>query len=64
MISEAIRGQPWEPCKDRSADNGLTVREQIKAKRARDVNRVAKELATRPWDGKDLGQTKRAAVSL
>jgi hypothetical protein len=47
-----------EPCKDCNPDSGLTVREQIKADRARDVDRVAKESADRPWD-KDFGQAKR-----
>jgi hypothetical protein len=48
-------------CKDCSADTGLTVREQIKADRAREADRVAKESADRPWDGKDFGQAKRPA---
>jgi hypothetical protein len=47
-----------EPCKDCNPDSGLTVREKIKADRARDVDRVAKESADRPWD-KDFGQAKR-----
>jgi hypothetical protein len=48
-----------EPCKDCKADAGLTIREEIKAARARDVERMAKESAGRPWDGKDIGQGKR-----
>jgi hypothetical protein len=48
-----------EPCKDCKADTGLTIREEIKAARARDVERMAKESAGRPWDGKDIGQGKR-----
>jgi hypothetical protein len=47
-----------EPCKDCNPDTGLTIREQIKADRAREVDRVAKESADRPWD-KDFGQAKR-----
>jgi hypothetical protein len=47
-----------EPCKDCNPELGLTVREQIKADRAREVDRVAKESADRPWD-KDFGQAKR-----
>jgi hypothetical protein len=47
-----------EPCKDCNPDSGLTVREQIKADRARDIDRVAKESADRPWD-KDFGQAKQ-----
>lgn len=47
-----------EPCKDCNADTGLTVREQIKADRAREVDRIAKESTDRPWDGKDYGRTK------
>jgi hypothetical protein len=47
-----------EPCKDCNPEVGLTVREQIKADRAREVDRVAKESADRPWD-KDFGQAKR-----
>jgi hypothetical protein len=50
-------------CKNCSADTGLTVREQIKADRARDVDRVAKESTDRPWDGKDFGQAKLMGVS-
>jgi hypothetical protein len=51
-------------CKDCSADTGLTVREQIKADRAREVDRIAKESTERPWDGKDIGQVKRQPSSL
>jgi hypothetical protein len=47
-----------EPCKDCNAD-GLTIREEIKAARARDADRMAKEATGRPWDGKDIGQGKR-----
>jgi hypothetical protein len=52
-----------EPCKDCIADTGLTIREQIKADRAREVDRIAKESTDRPWDGKDFGQVKRASPS-
>ena len=48
-------------CKDCNADTGLTVREQIKAVRAREADRIAKESTDRPWDGKDIGQVKRAS---
>jgi hypothetical protein len=52
-----------EACKDCGAATGpapeLTIREQIKADRAREVERIAKESADRPWDGKDFGQIKR-----
>ena len=48
-----------EPCKDCSAETGPTLREQIKAARALDLERMAKESASRPWDGKDIGQGKR-----
>jgi hypothetical protein len=48
------------PCKDCSADTGLTVREQIKADRAREADRIAKESPDRPWDGKDFGRTDKA----
>ena len=51
-----------EPCKDCNVATELTVRERIKAERALDADRVAKESAARPWDGKDLGQTKRAST--
>jgi hypothetical protein len=51
-----------EPCKDCDPVTGLTVREQIKADRAREADRVAKESAERPWDGKDIGQAKRAST--
>jgi hypothetical protein len=47
-----------EPCKDCGPDKRLTVREQIKADRARDVDRIAKESTDRPWDGKDYGQVR------
>lgn len=50
-----------DPCKDCDAVTGLTVRERIKADRAREVDRVAKETTERPWDGKDLGQTRRTS---
>jgi hypothetical protein len=46
-------------CKDCSPDAGLTVREQIKADRARQADRIARESTDRPWDGKDFGQGKR-----
>jgi hypothetical protein len=46
-------------CKDCNANASLTIREQIKADRARDVERVAKESNDpRPWDIKNSGQTK------
>jgi hypothetical protein len=51
-----------EPCKDCDPVTGLTMREQIKADRARESDRVAKESAERPWDGKDIGQAKRAST--
>ena len=47
------------PCKDCSAETGLTIREEIKAARARDVERMAEEFTGRPWDGKDFGQGTR-----
>jgi hypothetical protein len=49
-----------EPCKNCNATTEPTIREQIKAERARDADRVAKESTSRPWDGKDIGQAKRA----
>jgi len=49
-----------EPCKDCKAPPELTARERIKAERALDADRVAKESAARPWDGTDIGQAKRA----
>jgi hypothetical protein len=52
-----------EPCKDCSPDTGLTVREQIKADRAREADRIAKESSDRPWDGKDFGQAKRTSTT-
>jgi hypothetical protein len=52
-----------EPCKDCSPDTGLTVREQIKADRAREADRIAKEPADRPWDSKDFGLAKRTNTS-
>jgi hypothetical protein len=51
-----------EPCKDCNAATELTIRERIKAERALDADRVAKESAARPWDGRDVGQTKRAST--
>jgi hypothetical protein len=48
-----------ELCKDCDAVTALTIREEIKATRARDVERMAKESTGRPWDGKDIGQGKR-----
>ena len=48
-----------EPCKDCAPNTELSVREQIKADRAREVERIAKESTDRPWDGKDLGLIKR-----
>ena len=48
-----------DPCKDCDTVTGLTVRERIKADRAREADRVAKESTERPWDGKDIGQIKR-----
>ena len=51
-----------EPCKDCDAVTGLTVREQIKADRVREADRVAKESTVRPWDGKDIGQVKRTST--
>ena len=50
-------------CKDCKAGTQLTIREQIKADRARDVERVAKESADRPWDLKDPGSPKREPSS-
>jgi hypothetical protein len=50
-------------CSDCSTETGLTLREQIKAERARDAERVAKESKDRPWDAKDLGQAKPAPPS-
>jgi hypothetical protein len=50
-------------CKDCKTDSQLTIREQIKADRARDVERVAKESAERPWDVKDTGHPKREPSS-
>jgi hypothetical protein len=47
-----------EPCKECSSEKEATVREQIKADRARDAERIAKESADRPWDGKDFGQIR------
>jgi hypothetical protein len=47
-----------EPCKDCNPETGLTIREQIKADRAREAERIARESADRPWDGKDYGRTK------
>lgn len=52
-----------ESCKDCKALPNLTIREQIKAQRAIDADRVAKESATRPWDGTDIGQTKRVTTT-
>jgi hypothetical protein len=52
-----------EPCKDCGPDAGLTVREQIKADRAREADRIAKEPTDRPWDGKDFGQAKRTSAT-
>jgi hypothetical protein len=47
-----------EPCKDCNPETGLTIREQIKAYRASEVDRIAREPADRPWDGKDYGRAK------
>ena len=52
-----------EPCKDCAAPPELSIREQIKAQRAIDADRVAKESSVRPWDGTDIGQAKRANSS-
>jgi hypothetical protein len=56
-----------DPCVDCGATAGaapeLSIREQIKADRAREVDRIAKESADRPWDGKDLGQIKRTSTA-
>jgi hypothetical protein len=52
-----------EPCRDCKAPPDLTIREQIKAQRAIDADRVAKESATRPWDGTDIGQAKRVTTT-
>jgi hypothetical protein len=57
IVSEA--GAEPVPCKDCSAETGLTVREQIKADRAREADRIAKESSDRPWDGKDFGRAKQ-----
>jgi hypothetical protein len=57
--SAAVAGP--ESCKDCATETGLTIREQIKAERAREVERIAKESTDRPWDGKDLGQAKRTS---
>jgi hypothetical protein len=51
-----------DPCKDCNAAPELTIREQIKADRAREAERVAKESSDRPWDGKDLGGVKRTTT--
>ena len=48
-----------EPCKDCNPETGLSIREQIKADRAREAERIAKESTARPWDGRDFGPTKR-----
>jgi hypothetical protein len=53
-----------EPCKDCDTVTGISVREQIKADRAREADRIAKESTVRPWDGKDFGQTKRENAPL
>jgi hypothetical protein len=52
-----------EPCKDCKPPPELTIREQIKAQRAIDAERVAKESTVRPWDGTDIGQAKRATTT-
>jgi hypothetical protein len=55
-----------EPCKDcatAGAAPELSIREQIKADRAREVERIAKESADRPWDGKDFGLIKRTPAT-
>jgi hypothetical protein len=52
-----------EPCRDCKAAPELTIREQIKAQRAVDADRVAKESAVRPWDGTDIGQATRAPTT-
>jgi hypothetical protein len=57
-INFAAADTASEPCKDCSPDKELTVREQIKADRARDAERIAKESAGRPWDGRDFGQIR------
>ena len=49
-------------CKDCNPETGLTIREQIKVDRAREVERIAKETTTRPWDGLDLGYVKRTST--
>ena len=51
-----------ETCKDCEAITVLTVRERIKADRAREADRVAKESTVRPWDGKDIGQVQRTST--
>jgi hypothetical protein len=52
-----------EPCKDCNPETGQTVREQIKADRAREADRIAKESTDRPWDGKDFGFAKRTSIA-
>jgi hypothetical protein len=52
-----------EPCKDCNPETGLTIREQIKAERALEADRIAKESTDRPWDGKDYGRTKPTSAT-
>ena len=52
-----------DPCKDCKPPAELSVREQIKAQRAIDADRVAKESTVRPWDGTDIGQTRRTPTA-
>ena len=52
-------GAASESCKDCGPNTELSVRDQIKADRAREVERIAKESTGRPWDGQDLGLVKR-----
>jgi hypothetical protein len=50
-----------EPCVD--CNNGPSLREQIKVERAREAERIAKESADRPWDGRDILRVKRPVTS-
>jgi hypothetical protein len=47
-------------CSNCIPEGEITIREQIKADRARDLERTAKETTDRPWDGKDFGRAKRS----
>ena len=57
FCTTAVSAAP--PCPECGPDKVESVREAIRAERARDDIRRAKEPTDRPWDHKDFGRNQR-----